>query len=753
MVDEFQDTNDAQMQILYALMQDRDPQNILAVGDDDQGIYRFQGAEISNILNFQDQFPQTSIITLKHNYRSHQTILEGAREVIIQGDERLETHIEGRDKNLIPSGGISHGSLELHIGTNTEQEYAWVAQRVKELIDAGHDPNEIAILAKKHSILQDCIPYLLAQDIPLEYEKSQNILAETHIQQLITMARYIDSLREDVETRDDLLTEILSYPFWGLDRLEIWKFFEKGRGDSSWLTWMQHSQQPILQAIAETFINLSIYALSEPVETILYSLIGETSGAIENISTPYKSYYLNSARLHTHTLECLTRLHTLQQLFSTIQAYQSYDILKLGDALGVIHLYEIAGGIQKEQSFRTGTEAVHCMTAHKSKGLEFQTVIMLHVTQNGWAGKERPQTTVFPANLAIQPEKSSLDDHLRLFFVGLTRAKQQAILVGHSLNPKGKTQEPLVFTQFLTPQLIESPTIPETIQNSWEIATGRHFTDTEHRFLESTLINYRMSPSHVNTFLDVEYGGPMTVFERTILRLPQRNSPAASYGNAFHKVIQIISQEVQSGNDIPPLEALLEQGFARLRKDRLPRNDYQRMQEKLKDNLPVFLEQKKEEFFLPHYAEYSFGKHNLSIEQIPVNGTIDRIEYDDIHKRITIVDFKTSKPVTSWKNSQKQATLDTYQRQLVMYSLFVDYAGLFPGYQVQGKIQFLEPLEGELIDLVFDIDHDTKQDCLRLMEIVYHHILNLDFPDIHQYQQDQRLGDQRFLKDLLSENV
>lgn len=755
LVDEFQDTNDAQMQMIYQLTRDIERPNILAVGDDDQGIYRFQGAEVSNIIHFSKHFPGTQFVTLIQNYRSHQSVLDIARQVITQGQDRLENILEDIDKNIIAAGNTPTGEILLGQVQTVEQEYAWIADKILELIDAGHEPQEIAIIAKKHQWLQDCIPYLVSRDIPIEYDKTQNVLQEVHIQQLITMARYIDSLRPGASPRDDLLPEIISYPFWGITRLEVWEFFhQNARQTTSWIECMKASNQQTLPTIARIFQELSIAALHEPMERILYSLIGESEGAVPGLMTPYKAYYFGRDELQEGSVEYISRLATLRQFITTIKEYRSYTTITLHEALRVVDMYAIGGGIQAVDPFRSGRYGVQCMTAHKSKGLEFQTVFLLNVSHKGWAGKGRSANITFSANLPIQPEKETIDDYLRLFFVALTRAKQNLYLLSHLSDDKGKDLKTLEYLDFLERTDIAPQDRAAILQESWDIDTGLALSSAEHRFLETALMEYRMAPSHLNAFLDIEYGGPMSVLEQYILRMPRMSSPEAAYGNAFHKIIQTMSQAVQAGEAFPEEHQVLELFEQRLQKDRLSPMDHGRMMEKMRTILPQFIKQKGHEFETNHLSEYSLSKFHMTVEDVPVTGAIDRIELDPEHQTLTVVDFKTSKPIDSWKNTQKQAKLESYRRQLTFYGLMVQQAGLIENLsEIIGRIDFLEPENGEFISLALPITAEEQAHCRQLMNIVYHKIVALDFPDITEYQKDSYHGQKRFIEDLLNGEI
>ena len=198
LVDEFQDTNDTQLRLIRLLGSapvNEGLPNIMIVGDDDQAIYRFQGAEISNILVFPKYFRGHELVVLTKNYRSTQRILDVAREVIEKSEERLETVLPMLEKKLVaarPELGDGHITHML-LPTRTH-EHAYVAREVRKLIEEGADPSDIAIIARRHRELEDVARVFVAAGIPIIYERKQNVFEEQHIRVLINMVRFVESL-------------------------------------------------------------------------------------------------------------------------------------------------------------------------------------------------------------------------------------------------------------------------------------------------------------------------------------------------------------------------------------------------------------------------------------------------------------------------------------------------------------------------------------------------------------------------------
>jgi DNA helicase-2/ATP-dependent DNA helicase PcrA len=216
LIDEFQDTNDAQMRLIRAItdnpVHEQRP-NLMAVGDDDQAIYKFQGAQIDNILKFKGSYKDPLLITLTHNYRSTQNILTLAKEVINRGEERLENLIPEVNKELIAANSaLGSGEIISHTFKTADNQYAWIAKEVQRLLDIGTKPGEIAIIGRHHRELGMIANHFDAAGIPVYYQRRLNILEEPHIRQIICMLRFVLSIGSTETAEDDyLLPEILSY--------------------------------------------------------------------------------------------------------------------------------------------------------------------------------------------------------------------------------------------------------------------------------------------------------------------------------------------------------------------------------------------------------------------------------------------------------------------------------------------------------------------------------------------------------------
>ena len=224
MVDEFQDTNLAQLRLLFDLTGDEDNPNIMAVGDDDQAIFSFQGADVGNIQRFRQHYHDPKIIVLTDNYRSASGILMAARGVITQGTDRLENTVDGLSKQLTAHVSGNGARVEVQEFTSVSEERAGVARQIAELIKRGENPEHITVIARHHKELIELLPYLYRENLTVNYERHDDILEQDIIQALDKIARVVMAIHQNnLDTANSLLPEVIAHPAFGFSALDIWR--------------------------------------------------------------------------------------------------------------------------------------------------------------------------------------------------------------------------------------------------------------------------------------------------------------------------------------------------------------------------------------------------------------------------------------------------------------------------------------------------------------------------------------------------
>ena len=279
MVDEFQDTNLAQLRLLFDLTGDEDNPNIMAVGDDDQAIFSFQGADVGNIQRFRQQYHDPKIIVLTDNYRSAADILMAARGVITQGADRLENTIDGLSKQLTAHASGSGARVEIQEFTSVSEERAGVARQIAELIKHGENPAHITVIARHHKELIELLPYLYRENLTVNYERHDDILEQDIIQALDKLARVVMAIHQNnLDVANSLLPEVIAHPAFGFSALDIWRLSLHAYNNRQlWLESMLANST--FQPFGEWLLERAKDVPNLPLEEQLDKLLGLEMGA------------------------------------------------------------------------------------------------------------------------------------------------------------------------------------------------------------------------------------------------------------------------------------------------------------------------------------------------------------------------------------------------------------------------------------------------------------------------------------------
>ena len=280
MVDEFQDTNLAQLRLLFDLTGDEDNPNIMAVGDDDQAIFSFQGADVGNIQRFRQQYHDPKIIVLTDNYRSAADILTAARGVITQGADRLENTIDGLSKQLTAHASGNGARVEVQEFTSVSEERAGVAQQIAELIKRGENPAHITVIARHHKELIELLPHLYRQNLAVNYERHDDILEQDIIQALNKLARVVMAIHQNnLDAANSLLPEVIAHPAFGFSALDIWRLSLHAYNNRQlWLESMLASST--FRPFGEWLLERAKDVPNLPLEEQLDKLLGLEAGTI-----------------------------------------------------------------------------------------------------------------------------------------------------------------------------------------------------------------------------------------------------------------------------------------------------------------------------------------------------------------------------------------------------------------------------------------------------------------------------------------
>jgi DNA helicase-2/ATP-dependent DNA helicase PcrA len=769
LLDEFQDTNAAQFELVKLLTDNpvnEGRPNVLAVGDDDQAIYAFQGAHYSNMVDFYRQYKDVTLIPLVQNYRSHKDILHVAHNVAEQIEARLHHQFENLSKVLSANSQTlpKESHIERHEFASDIAEYDWIAKSIATKIKHGINPNEIAVLAPRHKYLEALVTYLNQYGVPVAYEKRENILEATQIRAITAMCKLTLALADnDESSANSLWAEVLSYDFWEIPIKEVWKISWKvsdGRGQKSWTQALLESEH--CKKISLFFIALAAKSYSETAETMLDYIIGNAplrtnDDEYKSIISPLKSYYTNQQMRSSHPelfYEILSNLTVIRTRLRDYQASQKETML-LNDFLSFINLYESSDTRMLNSSpYHQQKNAVQLMTVFKAKGLEFEHVYLPSCLDDVWGDSSRANSNklTLPANLApIRHAGANADERLRIFFVAITRAKHGLYLTSYDQSFSGKTTKRLkyldersedgtTFRSHVLPQHAQiniatdnEAVSVQALENNWQ---SRHIQGLGQAnlvgLLQNRLQNYQLSPTHLNNFFDLVYCGPEAFFFSYILCFPSAPTASEQYGSAIHETLQWIQLQVNEAAAVPAVTRIIKYFKNRITTKHLSHDETTRLIERGERSLKLYVNQRSGLFKPGNISEYNFRNEGVFVAEAHMSGKIDLLEIDKENKTITVVDYKTGTSYSKWASDIK---LHKYKMQLYCYKIIIERSRNFKGYKVtDGRIEFIEPdSEGIIRSLELKYEEKELQRVQELIQVMWRHVQELNFPDVSNY--------------------
>ena len=779
LVDEFQDTNNAQLGLITSITSNpvlEGKANVFVVGDDDQSIYKFQGAELSNIFNFKKIYKDVQVIVLTNNYRSTQKVLDFAQKVISQGEDRLVKKDTILIKELVAKNNdLESGEIYLNDFESKERELAFVAHEIDKLVKAGKEPSEIAVISRNHSELQELLPYLDFSGVAYNYERKESVFDQKHIDELITICAFLESVYDkDRQDDDELLSKILSFEFLGVDRLDIWKLSNKAYSERKpWLEVMLDSGDKKLSQLAHFFVELSVLSKTTPLEIILDLIIGSrelTLSSDENedeyyhnsipklassFVSQYKNVYFGEDVLGGDIASYVHFLSSLRVFIYALREYKKGEKLLVGDLSIFVSLhkeYKIA--LLNKTAFAGNTNAINVMTAHKAKGLEFQYVFVIGAENTRWTKNKRANKLPLPKSMPYDRKADNYDDFLRLFFVALTRAKHTIYLTYSS------SIVPFIAEEQEEGSLkkVESTISSDSLINGLSVYSIPPFAKNEKALLQKILENYTLSPTHLSNFLNISKGGPKLFLEQNLLRFPQSKSSSSVYGSAMHKAIETLYVVTKKDKQLPDLSEVIANFEREIGKSRLLELDEQNLTFKGREKLTNFYTKRSQQIIKEAKdckTEVDFKHQNVEVEGAKLTGKIDRLK--ETEDGLEVIDIKSGKAFESFEykkvkdDDYENIKKHNYYHQLLMYKVLLENSRDYRDKKVNaGTISFIDTDDIKEISLELeDISSTEMQRFKKLLVAVYKKIINLDFPDITRYEHNVE-GIIAFEEDLIS---
>ena len=691
LVDEYQDTSGSQNRIVQLLINYWDKPNVFVVGDDDQSIYRFQGANVENMLQFADGYKKDLLtVVLTNNYRSTQPILDISKTLIDTNNERLVKQIQGLSKELIASHqaikDITHLPQICEYETQRD-EMIGITVQIEKLIAGGVAANSIGIIYRENKYGEELANYFRLKKIPFYSKRSLNILDQPLIQQVLLVLNYLCAENDIPYSGDEMLFEILHFEWLEIPPIEIAKasmqvYELKSKGHVSSLR--QWLVEETFKPQTELF-ELGPHKKVKEACTILEGLIGAVNN--ETVQTLLEKVIREGGFLShiMHHQEKNWLMQLLAGFYDHVKDESRRNpTLRLDEFMNRVELMRKEGLVLPLVQVSGNEKGVNLMTCHGSKGLEFDHVFVTGNTSSCWEKKRKPFSGFsFPDTLfASQAKGNDTEELRRLFYVALTRAKKHLYLSFPNYTNEGKPLEPTMFLAEIQ-QVHDLPkekvTIDQETITSFSALPFEKLFAPEVQHLDDDLVdrivnNFSMSASSLNSYLKC----PLGFYYQNIVRIPSPRNEAAEFGSAVHHALEQLFRKMKVNargqEEFPPLDDFL--------------NDFSRYMQRHRESFTKEQFNRRMEYGLDILANYyntyvtKWNKvvvieamiKNVMLDGIPMKGKIDKIEFDG--KNATIIDYKTGDPEKCTdklaRPGNKEPNGGDYWRQAIFYKILLD---------------------------------------------------------------------------------
>ncbi len=715
LVDEYQDTNGTQNELIFLLADNEfhDQPNLFIVGDDDQAIYRFQGANMQNIQMFEKKY-EPKVIVLEDNYRSYQGILDRATQLINNNKQRLSG--QGKMSKELRE----RRALKIQTGVDpifqryknvSQEEYSCIKQ-ILDLRKQGVALDEIAVIYRKHKNVDNIIKYLSLHNVPLNIKKKVDVLKEMDVLRLVNILEYLKTEYKKPYMGNHLIFEILHYDFFELSMRDIGliSLYCSRRTDDIYDDKMYMdvlSTESHLKAAGVTHVDqiLKISGLLDgwlsmiPNVTlqVLFEQILTQSGLLDQVLRSEDTGW---------------RLQVINTFFNLIKdesdREENFTLADLMSMHEKMKEHKLSLPINK---VTTSEKGVHFLTTHGSKGLEFRYVFMIRCEQSNWVKRGNNFTFSFPPTLTHRAGEGDIEDERRLFYVGMTRAKDKLYITHSEKDEKDKDLTPALFVTEILRDIeeVDEVNLTDVEMLSYKADLMRYKQGSveiiDHDLIDRVLRKYQVSSTSLNKYLKC----PVTFYFENILRVPMARSAPMGFGNAIHHALEqfFIVMEKDPQRNIPPsklLVQLFQEGMRRY-------HSHFTKQERA-------LSTTRGEKLLTGYHETYKGKwsaargfemeRKITTESngVPITGKIDRMEIYDDH--LVVIDYKTGK-YDSKKLKGPTGDEDhggDYWRQIIFYKMLLDGDIKYAGRRMNGVMDYVEPDQktGNYRQVRFDVE-------------------------------------------------
>lgn len=707
LVDEYQDTSGTQNRLVELLINYWDKPNIFVVGDDDQSIYRFQGANIENMWRFSENYKGALFtVVLTHNYRSVQSILDISKSLINRNTERLINKMQGLSKDLISANLKYQNNTYLPAIKEYEtqrQEMIDISLQVEKLIAQGIAPGKIGILFKENKYGVELGKYFNLRNIPVYSKRSLNILQIPFAQKFIQILKYLACEHDISCSGDALLFEILHFDWFTIAPIEIAKlsievsnaqFTENKK--SLRLLLVKKANSP-----ASDLFSINLSPQLQKTSQVVEELIAEVPNI--TLQVLFESIVQKTGALQAimQSPDKLWLLEVLTGLFDFIkEETRRKPSLQLKGLIEIIALMEKENITLPLTQISGNDKGVNLLTAHGSKGLEYEHVFFAGCNACFWEKKRKPgggyslPDTMF----ASQPNASDEEELRRLFYVALTRAEQHLHISYSRFRNDGKEEEPSRFIAEIIEQyklpiekiFIDNQVLAEFTVLEFEENKTPEIEKIEQQYISKLLEKFTLNVTALNNYLKC----PLQFYFQNLVRIPSPKNEATEFGSAVHYALEQLFRKMQNNiEQFPSKEELIAdfEWYMKRHRESFTKEQFNRRMEYGNDVLTNYYNK-----YINDWKKIVSPERNIKnvvVNGVPIKGKLDKLEFDG--KSVNVVDYKTGDPD---KARDKLLAPNTgnpnggdYWRQAVFYKLLVDNYENKNWKVVSSEFDFIEP--------------------------------------------------------------
>ncbi len=708
LVDEYQDTSGTQNKLVQQLISYWDVPNIFVVGDDDQSIFRFQGANVENMLVFANEYSsQLTTIILTNNYRSTQPILDISKTLIENNEERLVKKIDGLSKDLIASNSnINQLNITPTIKeyNSTKEEMAAIANQIEWLLDQHIEPKKIAVIYKENKYGETLADYLRLKEIPIYSKRSVNILHDSFVKKIINIMRYLHAEHDTAYSGDELLFEILHYDFYKNKPIDIAKITVEANGKST--NGEKKSIRKVLynkaNAAPKDLFDEGLSSSLKHCSNVLEALIKDVS----NISLQkLLDTIIRTAGVLPYVMQHVEKMKLIQLLssfFDFVKAETARNpFLELAAFIEVLDLL-IKEKLPLPLTEISGNEKeVNLLTTHGSKGLEFEYVFFAGCNASFWEKKRKPSGGYKMPDTMFFSEANDDDggeELRRLFYVALTRAEKYLHISFGKHNNDGKELEPTIFIAEIMQEhdiAIEKVLVSNTEMMEFNLlqftAQAPEIGHLEDDFIDRVLTKFQMNVTALNNYLKC----PLQFYYNNIIRIPSGVNENTTFGSAIHFALERLFKKMLDADKKifnSKQDVYADFGWYMQRhRENFTKESYTRRLEYGEGVLYNYYDT-----YINTWNKVVAIERNIQgvvVDGVPLKGKLDKLEFDG--KAVNVVDYKSGdieKALPSLKGpNDKEPNGGNYWRQAVFYKILIDNYDQKDWQVISTEFDFVEP--------------------------------------------------------------